>query len=283
MTGLPNGRSIVMGILNVTPDSFFDGGRWAASDAAVRHGLEMAAAGADIVDVGGESTRPGAEPVDEAEELRRVVPVVEALAASMAVSVDTVKPAVAAAAVRAGAVLINDVSASLWPVAADLGVGWVAMHRQGTPRDMQVDPRYGDVVEEVCRVLLDRLAAASAAGVRDVWVDPGIGFGKTHDHNVALLAHLDELVRRVAASGVAAARGVAIGVSRKRSMGLIGRDEGAEPLAPEDRLAPSLAIGVWALARGATMVRVHDVAATVEAARLVGDVGTGIDVPGRAA
>jgi dihydropteroate synthase len=272
-----------MGILNVTPDSFFDGGSFATTAAAVRHGLEMAAAGADIVDVGGESSRPGAEPVAESEELRRVVPVIEALAGTVAVSVDTVKPAVAAAAVAVGAVLVNDVSASLWPVAAELGVGWVAMHRQGTAADMQIAPHYDDVVAEVRDALLERLAAAIAAGVRDVWVDPGIGFGKTYAHNLALLAHLDQLVGAVAASGDPAARGVALGVSRKSSMGLIGRPQAADRLAPEDRLPPSLAVGVWALAQGATMVRVHDVAATVQAARLVGDVGAGANGPGRAA
>jgi dihydropteroate synthase len=272
-----------MGILNVTPDSFFDGGRFATTGSAVRQGLAMAEAGADIVDVGGESSRPGAQPVSEEEELRRVVPVVEQLAASVAVSVDTVKPAVAAAAVEAGAVLINDVSASLWPVAAELGVGWIAMHRQGTPADMQADPRYDDVVREVREFLLARLAEAGAAGVRDVWVDPGIGFGKTYRHNLELLARLGELASAVDAAGVPAARGVAIGVSRKRSMGLIGRGEGAEPLEPSERLPASLAVGVWALSEGATMVRVHDVPATVQAARLVGEVAAGATGPGRAA
>lgn len=264
-----------MGILNVTPDSFFDGGRYAGTEAAVAHGRAMAEAGADIVDVGGESTRPGADHVDEQTELHRVLPVVEALAPDVAVSIDTVKPAVAEAAVRAGAVLVNDVSASLWPVAAEHGVGWVAMHRQGLPGDMQTDPRYDDVVAEVTDFLLERLAEAAEAGVGDVWVDPGIGFGKTYRHNLDLLAHLDDVVARVAQSGVAAARGVAVGVSRKRSMGLLGRSEAVEPLPLEDRLPASLAGAVWSLAAGVSMVRVHDVAATVQAVRLVGAVDDG--------
>jgi dihydropteroate synthase len=262
-----------MGILNVTPDSFFDGGRFLDLDAALSRGLEMVAEGADVIDVGGESSRPGAEPVDEAEELRRVVPVVEALAArAPRVSVDTVKPAVAAAAVAAGATLVNDVSASLWPVAAELGAGWVAMHRQGSPEHMQDDPRYDDVVAEVGGFLLGRLDEALEAGVDEVWVDPGIGFGKTLEHNVELLAHLDALVTK---AGEAGARGVMVGVSRKTSMGRIGRPEGAAPLAPEEREEPSLATAVWAMSQGATMVRVHDVAATVQAAALVGTVAAG--------
>ena len=153
----------------------------------------MAAEGADLVDVGGESSRPGAEPVSEAEERRRVLPVIEGLAAHVRVSVDTVKPAVAEAAVGAGATLINDISATLWPVAASTGVGWVAMHMRGTPRTMQDDPRYDDVVTEVHSFVLDRARQATDAGVGEVWVDPGIGFGKTVDQNLALLRHVGEL------------------------------------------------------------------------------------------
>src|SRR5437773_7901039 len=170
-------RALVMGVLNVTPDSFADGGRWFATDAAIARGLELASEGADIVDVGGESTRPGAEAVDEAEERRRVLPVVEALADTVRVSIDTRKPAVAEAAVAAGATLVNDVSASLYEVAAAAGIGWVAMHMQGEPRTMQQAPHYGDVVEEVRGFLVDRAARALDAGVAEVWIDPGIGFG----------------------------------------------------------------------------------------------------------
>src|SRR6202167_3387762 len=169
----------VMGVLNVTPDSFSDGGLFVDPARAVAHGLEMARHGAAVVDVGGESSRPGAEPVTEREELRRVVPVIEALAPHVRVSVDTVKRAVADAALAAGATLLNDISATLWPVAAEGGAGWVAMHMQGEPRSMQHDPRYDDVVAEVGAFLLDRARAAADGGVGEVWVDPGIGFGKT--------------------------------------------------------------------------------------------------------
>ncbi len=245
-----------MGVLNVTPDSFSDGGRWLAPDAAVAHGLELFAEGAAVVDVGGESTRPGAEPVGEAEELRRVVPVVEALAPHGRVSIDTGKRAVAEAAVAAGATLVNDVTARLWPVAAEARVGWVAMHMRGTPRTMQVDPAYDDVVAEVRAFLVERAEQARAGGVEEVWIDPGIGFGKTAAHNLSLLRHLDELV--------ATGHPVAVGTSRKAFLGGLA---GGAP--PRDRLEGSIATAVWAALRGATMVRVHDVAATVQAMRIV--------------
>jgi len=251
-----------MGVLNVTPDSFSDGGRYLDPEAALAHGLAMARAGADVVDVGGESSRPGAEPVDEAEELRRVVPVVEALAGHVRVSVDTTKRAVAEAAVAAGATLVNDISASLWPVAAEAGVGWVAMHMQGSPRTMQEAPAYGDVVAEVGAFLADRARAATEGGVAEVWVDPGIGFGKTAAHNLALLRHLPAL----AAQG----HPVLVGTSRKSFLGRVGAPAGADPLGVEDRRAGSLATATWAMLAGASMVRVHDVASTVEAATLVG-------------
>jgi dihydropteroate synthase len=258
--GAGGGRPLVMGVLNVTPDSFSDGGRYLDRDAAVAHGLELVAEGADIVDVGGESTRPGAEPVDPTEESRRVLGVIAELARHVRVSVDTRHPAVAEAAIGAGATLVNDVSASLWPVvaAAGPGVGWIAMHAQGEPRTMQHDPRYDDVVAEVRASLVARAAEALTGGVGEVWVDPGIGFGKTAAHNLALLRHLDELV--------AAGHPVLVGVSRKR---FIGRITGDAP--PHDRLEGSLALAVWAATRGAAAVRVHDVAATVTAMRLVGD------------
>ena len=246
---------LVMGVLNVTPDSFSDGGRFLDPERAVAHGRAMVAEGADVVDVGGESTRPGAEPVGEDEERRRVVPVVEALAPLVRVSVDTRRATVAEAAVAAGATLVNDVSASLWPVAAAAGVGWVAMHMRGEPATMQVEPRYDDVVAEVGAFLRDRAGQARAAGVDEVWVDPGIGFGKTLHHNLALLRHLDRLV----ASGFP----VVVGTSRKRSLGQLTGDA---PVA--DRLEASVATAVWAAEQGAAMVRVHDVAPTVRALRL---------------
>jgi dihydropteroate synthase len=256
-------RPLVMGVMNVTPDSFFDGGRWFDHAAAVAHGMELIAEGADIVDVGGESTRPGADPVDEAEERRRVVPVIRELAPHIRVSVDTTKVAVAEAAIEAGATLVNDVTASLHGVAAAAGVGWVAMHMQGTPRTMQASPRYRDVVSEVRDFLVQRAQTARAIGVEEVWIDPGIGFGKTLEHNLSLLRHL----RRLADSGFP----VLVGASRKSFLGRLVAD-GADDAAPvEDRFEASLAAAVWAMAHGAGMVRAHDVAATVQAARLVGE------------
>jgi dihydropteroate synthase len=256
-----------MGVLNVTPDSFSDGGRYDTFEAAVAHGLALAAEGADLVDVGGESSRPGAEPVPVEVELARVVPVVDALVRQgVGVSVDTVKAEVATAAVEAGARLINDISASLWPVAAATGAGWVAMHMQGRPRSMQDDPRYGDVVAEVRDFVLARARRALDAGVAEVWVDPGIGFGKTVAHNLSLLHHLDELVTAAAAAGCA---GVAVGTSRKRFLGVLASSgEGPAPVA--ERLEGSLATAAAALVAGAGLVRVHDVAATVQVARLYG-------------
>ena len=253
-----------MGVLNVTPDSFSDGGRFADPEAAVAQGMAMVVEGADVVDVGGESSRPGAEPVSEAEERRRVVPVVEALAPHVRVSVDTVKPAVAAAAVAAGATLINDISSSLHEVAAGLGVGWVAMHMQGEPRTMQQAPTYDDVVAEVVAHLAARIEVAEAAGVDEIWVDPGIGFGKSLTHNLSLLRHLDRLV--------GLGRPVLVGTSRKSSLGrLLADSDGVdEAVGPEDRLEGSIATATWALAAGAAMVRVHDVLPTVQAALVVG-------------
>jgi dihydropteroate synthase len=266
MSEPPRNRPLVMGVLNVTPDSFSDGGRYLDPAAAIERGRQMVAEGADVVDVGGESTRPGAAPVDEAEELRRVLPVVEALSPETRVSIDTIKPNVAAAAAAAGATLVNDVGGALGSVAADLGVGWVAMHMQGTPQDMQHDPRYGDVVAEVHDAVLTRARHALAAGVPEVWVDPGIGFGKTAAHNLALLAHLPDLAAGAAALGAQ----VLVGTSRKSFLGRFGTEPGRPPVPVDDRLEASLATAVWALSQGAAMVRVHDVAPTVLAASLVG-------------
>jgi dihydropteroate synthase len=256
-----------MGILNVTPDSFSDGGRWLDPDRAVARGLELVDEGADIVDVGGESTRPGAAEVPVDEELRRVLPVVRELSAHVRVSIDTTKEAVAEAAVAAGATLVNDVSASLWPVAARLGVAWAAMHRRGTPATMQDDPRYDDVVAEVRDLLAERAGRATEAGVREVWIDPGIGFGKTVEHNVALLAGLDAFV----ATGYP----VLVGTSRKGFLGVLGAGADGVAVPAKGRLPGSLATATYALHRGAGMVRVHDVAATVQAALLVGRPQTG--------
>lgn len=253
----------VMGVVNVTPDSFSDGGCYLDLERAVAHGRQLVAEGATVVDVGGESSRPGAEPVAEAEELRRVVPVVAELAPLVRVSVDTVKPKVAEAALAAGASIVNDVSATLWPLAAEARAGWVAMHRQGTPRTMQLHPHYDDVVAEVHGFVLGRAAVALEAGVPEVWVDPGFGFGKTVQHNLLLLRHLPDLV----AAGVP----VLVGVSRKSFVGAVAPNPDGQPPAPADRLAASLALATWAMAAGCAMVRVHDVQATVQAAALVGD------------
>jgi len=250
-----------MGVLNVTPDSFSDGGRWLDADAAVAHGLEMVAEGADVVDVGGESTRPGAEPVAEDEEARRVLPVVAALSPHVRVSIDTRRASVAEKAVAAGATLVNDVSASLERVAAEAGVGWVAMHMRGEPRTMQQAAEYDDVVGEVQAFLVERASRARDAGVEEVWIDPGIGFGKTAAHNLTLLRGLRTLV--------ATGWPVLVGSSRKSFLGLVTADPGEPPVPAGDRLEASLATAVWAIDQGAGMVRVHDVRPTVEATRLM--------------
>lgn len=254
-----------MGVLNVTPDSFSDGGRFASPEEAVARGHALHADGADWVDVGGESTRPGATAVPREEELRRVLPVVEGLAdAGIPVSIDTRHEVVARAAVAAGARMLNDVSASLGDVAADLGVAWAAMHSQGEPATMQVKPTYVDVVTEVRDMLVERATRAMEAGVPEVWIDPGIGFGKTIDHNLALLAHLDELV----VTGFP----VLVGTSRKAFLGqiLATSDGVVAPVPTDDRLEGSLATAAWAMSCGVAMVRVHDVRAARHAAQVVG-------------
>jgi len=260
---------LVMGVLNVTPDSFSDGGRFASFDDAVARGIEMVAEGADIVDIGGESTRPGARPTTVDVELRRVLPVIEALAGRVRISVDTRHVDVARAAVAAGASMINDISASLWPVAAETGAAWIAMHMAGTPADMQRDPSYDDVVGEVRAFLVERAATATGNGVSEVWIDPGFGFGKSVEHNVALLGSIDELV----ATGFP----VVVGTSRKSTLGVLtarsdaragyGTPGGIAPV--PDRFAASIATATWAMTQGVKMVRVHDVRAHVHAARVV--------------
>lgn len=270
-------RTRVMGIVNVTPDSFSDGGLHASVDAAVAHGLRLAEEGADILDVGGESTRPGAAEVPVEEELRRVVPVIERLArqTSVPISVDTCKPEVMRAAVEAGAGMINDVCAlrreGALDTAAALGVPVVLMHMRGEPRTMQDDPRYDDVVAEVHRFLAERVFAAELAGIpkKRLVVDPGFGFGKTTAHNLALLAQLE----RFTELGVP----VLAGLSRKRSIGeLTGRE------VPAERVAGSVAAHLVAAQRGARIVRVHDVAATVDALR-VWEAVAAVPAPRRAA
>jgi dihydropteroate synthase len=245
----------IMGILNVTPDSFSDGGEWFAFDEAVRHARALVDEGADILDVGGESTRPGSAPVAVDEELRRVVPVVSALRGIDAqISVDTAKLTVAEAAVDAGATFVNDVSAfrhdpELAGFVADRGCDCCLMHMLGEPRTMQHEPRYDDVVDEVRAFLEQRAAFAVAEGVREehVHVDPGIGFGKTLQHNLELLRRLDELV--------ALGFPVVIGTSRKSFVGRLTGRAGAH-----ERVAGTLAANVLALERGASVFRVHDVA-----------------------
>jgi dihydropteroate synthase len=256
-------RTHVMGILNVTPDSFSDGGRFAGEAEAIRQGVAMAAEGADIVDVGGESTRPGAEDVDAGEETRRVVPVIRALAAAVDVpiSIDTTKASVAEAALEAGAVIVNDVSAmradpAMAEVVAASGAGLVLMHMLGTPRTMQVDPRYDDVVVQVVDALLGWAAAAEAAGVERerIVIDPGIGFGKTAEHNLTLLRHLDRMVL----TGYP----VLVGPSRKSFIGLtLG-------LPVDERLEGTAAAVAWSVAAGAQLVRVHDVRPMVRVVRM---------------
>jgi dihydropteroate synthase len=266
-------RPAVMGIVNVTPDSFSDGGRYYDPDAALAHGRELAAAGADLLDVGGESTRPGAAPVEEAEERRRVIPVIEGLALDpgLPLSIDTTKPSVAAAALDAGAVIVNDVSAgrrhpAILEVTADAGAGYLAMHMRGEPATMQDDPRYDDVVAEVGDFLVDRLEVARAVGVDDgaFAADPGIGFGKTTGHNLTLLAHLDELVERV---GVP----VVVGPSRKRFLGALTADVAGSvgPPPPDERDDATLAVVVWALEHGARVVRVHAARPAAQAVALL--------------
>jgi dihydropteroate synthase len=255
-----------MGIVNVTPDSFSDGGRFAAADLAIEHGTRLAAEGADILDVGGESSRPGSQPISLDEELSRVLPVIRGLAARVRIpiSVDTTKAEVARQALAAAAVIVNDITAGTGDpdmVAAvrDAGAGVVLMHMRGTPATMQQNPIYADVVAEVRDYLAERMRAWTAAGVpaERIAVDPGIGFGKTFAHNLALLRHLDA----IAALG----RPVVLGVSRK---GFLGQITG-RPVA--ERAVASVAAACYCAARGtAHVLRVHDVAATVDAAKVIG-------------
>ncbi len=255
--------AVVVGVVNVTPDSFSDGGQFFDRAAAVAHGEELVREGADIIDVGGESTRPQAEPVGEAEELRRVIPVIEGLVARVkaTISIDTMKPSVARAALAAGASLVNDVGANreddaMWRVVAETGAGYVAMHMRGTPQTMQTNPVYGDVVGEVNEFFAGRLKRLKNCGVaaEQVVLDPGIGFGKTVEHNLQLLRGLG--------SFTSLGRPLMLGVSRKSFLGKVAGDTGVE------RLSGALACTVLAFEAGAGMFRTHDVAATVRALRM---------------
>jgi dihydropteroate synthase len=250
-----------MGVLNVTPDSFSDAGKFLDTHRAVAHAREMAQAGADIIDIGGESSRPGSQPVSAEEELRRVLPVIERLG-DLLVSIDTTKAVVAERALAAGARIVNDISAlrfdaGMLDVVRDTGAGVVLMHMLGTPATMQQDPQYGDVVADVRGFLQSRIAFAVDRGVKksQIAVDPGIGFGKTVAHNLQLLAKLAELQTLDCP--------VVVGASRKSFIGkVVGRE-------PEERLPGSLAVAAWAVAHGANVVRVHDVAATVDVVRMI--------------
>jgi dihydropteroate synthase len=264
-------RPAVMGIVNVTPDSFSDGGRYLDPDAAVAHGLALVAAGAHLLDVGGESTRPGAAPVSAEEEQRRVLPVVERLVAEsgVPVSIDTSKASVAVAALAAGASVVNDVAAGsdpdMFDVVAATGTGLVVMHMRGEPRTMQESPHYDDVVGEVGAFLVDRIEQARAKGVdaASLCADPGLGFGKTAAHNRTLLAHLRELVDRVDAP-------VLVGPSRKS---FLAESVGGDERARDDG---TLATAVWAVDNGARIVRVHDAGGAADALRLL-DVMSSLD------
>jgi dihydropteroate synthase len=260
--------ALVMAIVNVTPDSFSDGGKFFDGDKAIAHALKLVSEGADVLDIGGESTRPGATPVDEAEELRRVVPVIEALAANIKIpiSIDTMKPGVARAAVAAGASIINDVAANrtenaMWRIAAETGAGYICMHMQGSPQTMQANPSYFDVLQEVAEFFRERLRRLNESGVvfDQVVFDPGIGFGKTFEHNLQLLAGL--------ASFTKLERPLLVGVSRKS---FIGKLPGAET---NDRLPGSLAGAALAVAAGANIIRTHDAVETVQAVRMAEAIG----------
>ena len=255
--------ALVMGILNVTPDSFSDGGRFLEPRAAVAHALELAEEGAQIIDIGGESSRPRAESVDEAEELRRVIPVIKELAGRLQIpiSIDTAKPSVARAALQAGATIVNDVAANrtddaMWRVVAETGAGYVCVHMQGTPRTMQEAPVYADVSRELSLFFLERIRRLKDCGVtqEQLILDPGIGFGKTVEHNLQLLGNLR--------SFSSLARPVLLGVSRKSFLGKLLAAQ------LEERLPASLACACLAVEAGVQMIRAHEVAATVQAVRM---------------
>jgi len=257
-------HGLIMGVLNVTPDSFSDGGEFLTADKAIQHGLEMAAQGAHIIDIGGESTHPGSQPVTIAEELRRVIPVIESLRRKLDVpiSIDTSKAEVARAAIKAGASIVNDITGGrgddqMLPLVAETKSAFIIMHMQGTPRTMQIEPRYTDVVAEISEFFRQQYARAIGLNIDPMAIafDPGIGFGKTVEHNLELLAHLERLR--------AHDRPLAVGVSRKSFLGkLIGSPE------ISDRLVPGLALSALLRTRGADVFRVHDVKENVYALRV---------------
>jgi dihydropteroate synthase len=253
--------ALLMGVVNVTPDSFYDGGRFATTDTAVQHALQLVEEGADLIDIGGESSRPGAESVPEEEELKRVIPVIERLAGKVAVplSIDTVKPAVARRAVQAGASIINDIGANrtgeeMWRLAAETGAGYVLMHMQGTPKTMQKNPVYADVIREISDFFEERLNRLRGCAVNheQVLLDVGIGFGKRQEDNLRLLAGLRHFTKW--------GRPLLLGVSRKSFL--------SQWAVAGDRLAPSIACACWAAQNGAHIIRCHDVAATRGALRM---------------
>jgi dihydropteroate synthase len=255
--------TLVMGVVNITPDSFSDGGRFLDGRAAIKHALKLVDEGAEILDIGGESTRPGAKPVGEKEELRRVIPVIETLAQKVKIplSIDTMKPAVARAALAAGASMVNDVAASrknpaMWRVVAEFRAGYICMHAQGSPRTMQKNPVYRNVVRDIGRFFSECLKQLPSLGVapEQIILDPGIGFGKTLEHNLELLANLKSFARW--------RRPLLLGVSRKSFLGKIS---GA---GLNERLPASLACATLAIESGARIIRAHDVGATVQAARM---------------
>jgi len=256
-------RALIMGVLNVTVDSFSDGGQFLAEEAALQHATALAEGGADIIDIGGESTRPGAEPVPEEEEMRRVVPIIERLAREQrfVISIDTMKPTVAQAAVEAGAEIINDVTGLRDPamreVARATGAGAIAMHMQGTPRDMQRAPQYADVVGEIREFFRQTFSACLASGIDPMRLafDPGIGFGKTVEHNLTLLRNLDSM--RVEG------RPLVLGVSRKS---FLGKVLGSDALA--DRSWPTIALTSYGRSRGAEIFRIHEARLNAEALRM---------------
>ena len=254
-----------MGVVNVTPDSFSDGGHHDTIDTAIAHGFALLDDGADLLDIGGESTRPGATPVAEATEIARAIPVIEGIVAERPgtlISIDTNKASVADAAASAGATILNDVTASLEHVAAHNGMGWIAMHANGPSQTMTDDTCPHDVVSEIADFLADAAERGRAAGVRKIWIDPGIGFGKTFDQNLELVANLDAFI---------AIAPTVVAVSRKGSLGrLHARSDGLnEPVPVDDRLEASLAIATWGGFLGADLVRVHDVRATVHAVGVI--------------
>lgn len=265
---IDTGRTYIMGVLNVTPDSFYDKGRFFDKEKAVKHAIDMAREGADIIDVGGESTRPGAEDVDVERELGRVIPVVRAISEriSVSISIDTRKAKVAEEALKAGACIVNDVSAlnydpGMAAVIAKYGVSCILTHMKGSPKDMQVNPAYGDVVKEIISTLEESIKKAKSSGITadKIIIDPGIGFGKTLEHNIEILKRLDEFKRL--------GYPICVGTSRKSFIGkMLNSDDSG------DRLAGTLATCAIAVMKGAKILRVHDVKETVQAARVADSV-----------